>query len=294
MRIILTAAILLMMSCSSGITEADYKNIVDELNACKATVEELENTPDKRLNKGLELLQKGQEDEGIQVLNELISKFPASEEASKANQEIATIEERKEKELKEEERRKRLGFKVLKESTRFKVVDVELSLSSIKVSKNWIFDRYEKRYFTIEAQRGEKYITSTASIKSTVNNPKLPKISAYRVNGDKLTFIRDMNYRFYRWRDYGAYLGNYADYKNDFSRTETIRFSIGLAINEDYLKEDVIVLLASKSTCIQRKQSRGNPPISYDPVGCKYRQNLTVKEAQEDFVTVKIFNKDKF
>lgn len=52
--------------------------------------------------------------------------------------------------------------------------------------------------------------------------------------------------------DYGSYLGNGHDFRNDFSHTSTIRFKPGIEISQDY-RTEVLFLVASKQGCHTRR-----------------------------------------
>lgn len=64
-------------------------------------------------------------------------------------------------------------------------------------------------------------------------------------------------------QNFGAFLGNYADYGNDFAHTATIRFEVGYEANEQDVKQPVYIF-ATLQGCNERGYDRfGNPPDSY-------------------------------
>ena len=92
-----------------------------------------------------------------------------------------------------------------------------------------------------------------------------------------------LEYRFRRWEDYGSYLGNSADYGNDFSRTKTIPFSLGYEIEEsDYKGYPIYVVLHNKLNIIKEYDRFANPPSSYNSKSYGYKKELNVDDFDEN------------
>lgn len=291
---VLILSYLLVSSCGEGPTQAEFDDIMNQLETCQAENEELKNTPEARLLTAQEYESKGNLDSAEVTYKILAEKFPETEEGQKAIAFLKNIEQEKEAARIAEERKKQLGFKSLKEQKSIEQGDVTLTFSDIKIQSRWIFDRYGDRYHYIEAERGNKLLTSRLTIKSESNNPVLPPIHVYKLEGGELVYLNTLSYKFYRWEDYGSYLGNNADYGNDFSRSASIRFSPGCQISEDDIKDHAIFLMVEKKNCVARKESRlDNPPVSYTTQLCKLSSPLNVDKASEDFFTIEIFNKGK-
>tara|TARA_B100001250_G_C19662582_1_gene727790 strand:- start:76 stop:1026 length:951 start_codon:yes stop_codon:yes gene_type:complete len=311
--LLLFISLIFFFGCN-GIKQEDYDAIesklnltLDQLTLCKEELKEIKNTPQQRLlnaqkieSSDLVLAEK--------LFRELIEKFPKSNEAlyakdfinkvEKERERIRAEKEKAEKEKKEEEIRiKKLGFKILKENLKIKHEGLVMEFSKIKMSKRFVFDRYGDRYYYRDAIRGTKYLTATLKVTSKFNSPKLLPIYVYQLKEGELQLISagPVQYEFYRWEDYGSYLGNYADYNNSFLQNEAVKFSIGEALHEsDNLKDFPIFLMVKKEECVLREEKRfNNPPVKYSTTTCKRDMVLDVEKAKNDYFVVKILNKEK-
>lgn len=281
-------------SCQNGPSQKEYNDIKSQLEECSKENEELKNTPENRLLTAQKLETEGNLTNAESEYKELIEKFPKSEQAKIAQQFVDKVEKEREEQKKEEERKKRLGFKVLEQQTSIKQGDCKLTFSNIKLTNRWNFDRYGNEWRYIEAERGNKYLTFTLSITAESKSPNLPPIYVYQLIDGQLQYKTTAYYKFYRWEDYASYLGNNADYGNDFARSETIRFSPGAHLVMDDFNEYPTFLMVKKSNCVIRNEDRfGNPPISYSNSTCDYDLILTVDKANENYFTIKIYNQEK-
>lgn len=291
---LIIVVILLTVSCNSGVDQHEYDKLKAELAECRKIVEELQNTPQVRLSNGQQYLSKSDIENAKKELNTLIEKFGGTEEAAKAKSLIADIEKEERKAKEAEERKRTLGFKVLKESSSVDVGEVTVKFNSVSTGKSFVFDRYDDSWRYRDAERGEIYVLANVAISSNIKEPKLPPISIYKIEDGKLNLIGALEYRFYRWEDYGSYLGNDADYGNDFAHTSTIRFSCGLPIPKEYINDNVIFIVIKKENCFHRTADRfSNPPISYTASGCNSKSVLSVDDFDNDYALVKIFNRNK-
>ncbi|MBQ0732974.1 hypothetical protein [Aquimarina celericrescens] len=283
--------VLLAISCGSNISEEEYSKLKEQYEVCSKENEELKNTPENRF-----LIAQGNQSEGKLLIaeseyKELIEKYPKSSQAKAAKLALKNLEEEKERIKLEQERRNRLGFKSLKQQNSVELSNLKLTFSNIKASKRWIIDRYEDRYHYVDAERGNKYVTATLLIISKTKNPVLPPVYLYKIADDRLEMVSKMNYRFYRWKDYGSYLGNYADYGNDFAHSEKVRFSMGIDVSEEILKSNALFLLVGKQNCVERTPVLyGNPEVSYKYKNCNDKNSITLDQAEEDYYTIKKFN----
>lgn len=88
------------------------------------------------------------------------------------------------------------------------------------------------------------------------------------LNGE-LHLIGKLSYEFRRWKDYGSYLGNHADYGNDFAHSSTIPFNLGLQVSEEIINEHEIYLVLNRNGCFMRSSdSYGRPKVQYKEMGC--------------------------
>lgn len=139
------------------------------------------------------------------------------------------------------------------------------------------------------------YAVANVSITSKAQDPNLPGLGVYQVVGPKLIQLGTMQYEFQRWVDYGSYLGNYHDYRNDFSRTATIGFKPGLEISQDY-RTDTLFLVASKQGCHTRSTERfKNPPVYYTEGNCQQLKTiLTIDDfSSGGVVALRVLNAGK-
>lgn len=281
-------------SCQNGPSQMEYDALKRQLQECSKENEDLKNTPENRLLSAQKLENEGNLTHAEAAYKELIEKFPKSEQAKIAQLFVDKAEKKREEQRKEDERKKRLGFKVLEQETSIRQGDCKLTFSNIKLTNRWIFDRYGNEWRYIEAERGNKYLTFTLSITAESKSPKLPPIYVYQLIDGHLQYKATAFYKFYRWEDYGSYLGNNSDYGNDFARTETIRFSPGAELEMDDFNKYPTFLMVKKSNCVIRNKDRfGNPPISYSSTTCDYDRTLTVDMAKDDYFTIKIYNGEK-
>ena len=171
-----TILLIFLNSCQNRPSQQEYDNLKNELEQCIQENVELKNTPENRLLSAQKLETDGNLSLAENEYRELLEKFPKSEEAKIAQKFIDKVEQEREKKRIEEERKKRLGFKVLQQKTTIKQGDCKLSFSNIKLSNRWIFDRYDNEWRYIEAERGNKYLTFKLSITAESKSPKLPPI----------------------------------------------------------------------------------------------------------------------
>jgi len=291
---ILTLSILMSCNDNNSIKKEDYDKLKTELDECKKTVEDLSNTPQMRLTIALKLREENNVEQAKSELRTLIEKFSGTDEAKKASQILKEIEESERKEKEEAEKKRLLGFKALKETSTTKVGEVSLKFTSINSVSQWNFDDYGSEYRLRKAERGNIYINAKVAISADNKDPNLPPISVYKAENGELRLLGTMGYEFVRWKDYGSYLGNYADYGNDFSHTKTISFSCGLQIAQNDLDNNAIFVVVKNQNCFYRSTDRfSNPPVKYKESGCNVKNKLTVEDFDSDYILLKLFNRNK-
>lgn len=282
-------------------TKLDLNDEKKYVVALEAKIEELKNTPTERLAKAKKFKMEGDIINAEKEFRALIIKYPDSIETETAKAEIDKIDKNREKEkleLEKEklelERKKRLGFKSLKENTKVELTQVSIKVNNASIGSKWIFDRYDSRYMYRSARRGYKYILADLSISSESHNPILPPLHVYKTSADKLEYVGTLLYEFYKWEDYGSYLGNDADFSNDFSRTKTIRFSLGYELRESIVNDNALFLFAGDDRCFYRKKERfRRPAVYYEGSKCKIDYDLTIENVDTNRKLIKIFNKNK-
>ena len=294
-------SIILVCSCNSkssteaSITEVTKKYqdsltiVRNELREAKDKIELLSYPADQRLQKAKELTNAGELDKAKKEVEKLKELFPNSLEASSSSALLAKIQELKEAKRKEEKRIKALGFKALPEQTTVKVDYNTITYSSISVGNRFIFDAYDDRWFYRDADRGSKYVTMQMSVTSTNHNPQLPELALYIISGDKMILEGTFDTQFARWRDYGAYLGNYHDSSNDFAKVSTVKFKLGQQVSNEKLAKPYAIVLKKKNALYYHYEQFSNPPISY--VGsADYPSTLSLDDFKKNYVLIKRYN----
>lgn len=222
-------------------------------------------------------------------ITSLKSLFPASQEAKACDEisnKIVTLEKAAQEEA---DRIKALGFKALKQESDFTIDYNKVKLTNITTAARYIFDDYGHQYFYREAERGSKYVLTTMTITTENHNPQLPQLAVYSINGDKMNLCDAMDIHFSRWEDYGTYLGNGHDFRNDFSHTGTISFKLGTPVSTEILNAPYAIVCRKKN-CLTRETDRyRNPPVSYSG-SAGYPSELSLESFNQDYILVRLYN----
>lgn len=293
--------IFLMSSCDSesktasqvSEVEKKYQDTVailrKELKEANDKIELLSFPADQRLQKANDLINAGELDNAIKEIEQLKQLFPNSPEASSSAKLVTKIDELKEEKRKEEERLKALGFKAIAEQTTVKIDYNTINLSSISIGNQFVFDAYDNRWFYRDADRGSKYVTMQMSVTSTDHNPNLPEFAIYTISGETMQLEGCFETHFARWSDYGAYLGNYHDSKNDFSKVSTVKFKLGLQVSDEKLAKPYAIVLKKKNVLSSHYDRFNNPPISY--LGsADYPKTLSLSDFENNYIIIKRYN----
>ena len=208
--------------------------------------------------------------------------FPHSKEASECDNLSAVIEEKMEEKRKEEERIKALGFKAIAEQNSVKIDYNTITLSGISIGSRFTYDSYGDEWYYREADRGSKYVSMQMSVTSSSHNPKLPELAVYSISGDKMKYVA-------RWKDYGAYLGNYHDYSNDFAKVSTVRFKLGLQVENETLAKPYAIVLKKENVLSSKYDRFKNPPVSYSGYA-DYPSTLSIDDFKGNYVIIKRYN----
>ena len=240
------------------------------------------------------LIKESKLDEATAEIEALKSFFPNSKEAGETTSLIAIIEKKREEIAAEERRIKALGFKAFSEKTSATVDYNTLSFSSFSIGNTFTFDSYGDRYFYLSADRGSKFVSGTITIKSENKYPSLPPFNAFVIQGDTLRQVGWSRFRFARWRDYGAYLGNYGDDGNDFSKTSTIRFKLGIELEQEIIDRPFMILMKNENVMKMQYDRFKNPPMWYSNDDFTFKSILTMDDLKNgDYTIVKFYNKNK-
>lgn len=290
-----TLALFTLFACSESNTKeelsklkVELENTKAELTSCAKELTDLKNTAENRLIRAKKLLSDNDLIGAKKEFSGIVENFKGTNDATNASREIEKIDRLIEQKRAEAERKKALGYKILKPTSRVNYGDIALRFDKIWKGKRWTFDDYGYKYFLRDAQRGNSHIMVRVSITSAHNNPVLPPILVYKMESGELKLLKTLKYKFRRWKDYGSYLGNYADYGNDFAHSKTIPFNCGVELSNDDLKSGTIYIILKKQGCFNRtKTDYGNPEIAYRENSCHAKEVLRISDFDHDYVLLK-------
>lgn len=269
------------------------------LAQCQHDFEAFKASPGIRLAKAQELANAGKLTEAITGYNALIAAHGTTAEAATARPLLAAAVKQQAAAEAEQRRRESLGIKALKVNKTVAFGDLSLKVTSTDIGEQWTFDGYGDGYswssFNRTAERDYVYLTARISITSTSKSPQLPPVAIYKVTGATMELIGPMSYEFARWEDYGTYLGNYHDRRNDFAYSSTIPFSLGAEIEIAGAEDFAIFMVVRRHACVTRKETKfDNPPVAYRyGAGCDVARTLSVADFDNDYAVIQIFNKNK-
>ena len=261
----------------------------NELKDAKAKIAVLSYPADQRFSHITELFNAQEYDKAKKEIAELKSVFPnapENTECTKILEKISALETAKKA---EEERIKALGFKAITQKSTFKIGYNTIVLSSISIGKTFTFDFRSDEWTYREADRGTKYISAAMSVTSTDHDPNLPQLAVYMIKGGEMVYVESFDTEFARWEDYGTYLGNYHDSRNDFAKVSTVKFKVGVQISDDILSKPYAIVVKSENGLTSSYDRYKNPPKSY--IGSvSYPRTLSVEEFAKNYILVKTYN----
>ncbi len=261
----------------------------NELKDAKAKIEVLSYPADQRFSHITELFNAQEYDKAKKEIGELKNIFPnapENTECAKILEKISALEAAKKA---EEERIKALGFKAITQKSTFKIDYNTVALSSISIGKTFTFDFRSDEWTYREADRGTKYISAAMSVTSTDHDPNLPQLAIYKIEGGEMIYVESFDTEYARWEDYGTYLGNYHDSRNDFAKVSTVKFKVGVQISDGVLSKPYAIVVKSENGLTSSYDRYKNPPKSY--VGSvSYPRTLSVEDFTKNYILVKTYN----
>ena len=271
--------------------QAELTQARDSIKMLSATVEALSYPANHRLENVKANIKEGNFVAATNELNQLVALFPNSPEAKNEESLRNQIEAGIEAQIAEEKRLKALGFKALKDNLTVQCGNVKASFSNVSMGNTFVFDNYGYEYRYRQADKNYKYVTAAMNITSEDSNPKLPQCALYCVDGEYLSYEATLDTRFARWDDYGSYLGNDADYNNDFSKVNTVKFKIGAEISNDKNKLPFALVMKKENVLSRTRDNMSRPEISYSG-RADFKSSLTIDDLKEggEYVVIKRFN----
>ncbi len=305
-RVVLMLTISTTMSISCGVKQSEYDNIKGELETVKKqviqdsvritnlrdTITMLSLPASQRLSLINEQVSNGEYGQAKKSINELNRLFPNSKESQQTTVILQRIDNLIAKQKAEEERIKALGFKALRPVSSVIIDYNRVEISSISVGNTFVFDSYGDHWRYLQADKGSKYITALMKITSDSKDPSLPQPAIYTIKGDRMVYAGNFTVRFNRWEDYGTYLGNDHDFSNDFAKTNSIRFKIGIEVQNEITQKPYAIVLKKANSLIRRYDRFENPPVSYYG-SVNYPHNLSLDDftnERSQYVIIKIAN----
>jgi hypothetical protein len=222
------------------------------------------------------------------ALQRLAEHFPFSAELAPARKQVAALLAKLKAEDEDRKRIAALGFKGLKTRPAYAWRDTELRMYDTSFARRWIFDNYGSGWSYLDPEKGQRLLTAAVTVWSRNKDPALFGIGAYVADGAQLKQVAQLRYRFARWSDFGAVLGNHADFRNDFGHTSRIPFTVGAPLDQDAARRRPLYLVVTREGCHQRHQDRLlQPPIHYLPQGCaSLKKTLTVEDFKDGTLAV--------
>lgn len=297
--------LILLTSCSEGDNTVELQYAVDSLanvvanqeaqiKSMRDSISILQFPADQRLAKIKQLISEDSFTEAKKEISDLQSYFPNSQEAAQCSDLTASINAKLAAIEAEKERIRALGFKALKTQTKVTIGYNTVSFSSFTVGAKFIHDVYPtytgSSWYEHTADRGNKYISCAMDVTSTSKDPDIPTLAFYTIQGDKLIKKGDLWVQMGRWQDYGTYLGNEHDLKNDFSKVSTVKFKLGLELPDADFSSPYIIVLKKTNTQVRHYERMRNPPVYYEG-NAGYPQTLNIDNfSNGDYVAIKIAN----
>lgn len=265
----------------------------DSIGVQEELINRLQYPAPERLSKAKEYFETKDFGKAQNEIDQLKATFPNSPEIIKADELAIKIKECIEAEAKERERKEALGFKALPEMTSIKVGYNLITLSSFTTGSKFVFDSYDDTYHYFTADKDSKYITFSMSVKSTDKNPAIPLFAIYSIKGKEMNYIGTFQTRYSRWSDFGAFLGNYNDTSNDFSKVNTVNFKLGAQIKSSLLNEPYAIVMVNDNVQVEKYERFNNPP-KYWTTDFSFPETLNLDSFHSRYVLIKIKFDNKY
>lgn len=225
-------------------------------------------------------MRSGNDEKAVAAFKQLVDTFPIAPETGEMKKRLDAYLAQRRTQEEEARRIAALGFKGLPVTSSITVQDTALTMGTVSVAKRWIFDSWGDGWRFQDAEKDRKMLVARVTVASKQKEPSLFGLAAYVPDGNKLTRLGPMRYRFARWSSYGAFLGTTFDARNDFSHSWKIPFTAAVSLSDEELKKRPIYLVATNEGCHSRHWERfGQPPVSYLPAECgTLKSSLTLDD----------------
>lgn len=277
----------LRSTCDSALTLSEAQAIT--IVTLRDSIEQLLFPAPDRLAKAEELLKQGLLSQAESELNELQRIFPKTPQAAEVPALRQRIADERQRQRLEKERIAALGFKALPQKTTITVGYNTITLSAISTGKEFRFDSYDYSWYYRTAERGNKFITMAMTVKSSSKDPKIPQFAVYAINGSEMRLVKTFDTRYARWSDFGAYLGNYSDDRNDFAKVSSVSFKLGAEVADSVLSAPHAIVMFNANVLTGAYDSLRNPP-RYWTGEAPFAPILILDSFNSKYVLIKTFN----
>lgn len=229
--------------------------------------------------------------EGAQkLLSDLINDNPNSKYMEEIKNKLAFVNKKLKQINKEQEEKKKVvanGFNNIKTFSTIKTDNTKLEVKKAIKAKKWISDWHGNEYLYEDADKNSDFITIDFNITSNNKDPQLPALYVGEVSQNgTLENIKLFNVAFYGWSDYGSFLGNYHDSKNDFAKKDTVRFSAGVQMEKGNKQK---IIFTNKNECYSRINRDLPPAATYSGYSCpEIKSPLKIDDFVDKFQAIKI------
>ena len=263
-----------------GPEAAEVVKLRAEVARLKEENEQLRLTPEHLASEVEGAIRSSNEEKAVVAYKQLADTFPVAAETVEMKKRLDVFMTQRRAQEDADKRMAALGFKGLPVTASLKSQDTALTLGSVAVTRRWTFDSWGDGWRFQDAEKDRKLLVARVNVASKQKEPARFGIAAYTPDGNKLTRLGELKYRFARWSSYGAFLGTTADYRNEFSHSWRIPFSVGVSLSDEELKHRPIYLVATNEGCHTRhSQPFGQPPLFYTPEECKsLKRSLTLDD----------------
>lgn len=215
-------------------------------------------------------------DEAISEITKLKALFPLSKEISDCEEQEAVIANIIAKNKAEEDRIKALGYKAFSDKPTATIGAKKFTISGFTFGRTFTFDYCldvdEYSYRT--ADKDNTYILASMSLTSTEKGyVSTPSIKVYEITNGNLKYLGWFSDEYSTWNSYGAKIGNYSETSHDFSKVNTVKYSLAAEISKDYMNKPLVILTSIDDKILE--------------------DTLTIDDVKTKCIVIKILNRNK-
>ena len=276
--------------------QRDKELLAAEVKSLKLQLEELNQTAFVMLQKVQALVQIEDLAQATALADKLEKRFGATTEVRTARSEISRLQGvlmQREALARQIEAR---GLYALPTSRSPKLGSFVIKVESVMIGNRWTFDSHGDSFMYRDSRRGEKFVILKTVLQNTdkSQDPDLPDIGVYRIDGKTMTRVSTVGYEFRRWTSYGTFIGLYHDFKNDFAHTASVSFTAAASIDDDAAKAPFAVVAAAEG-CSERGSKIGQPEVEYTRTSnCNTKSTLSAEDFSSGaYQVLAFFNKPK-